>query len=166
MKKILLTATLMAFITSWSFAEPQLKVWKKDKSTVLFALAEKPVTTFSDNKLVIKTSSSTIEYPLADIQRYTYEGVETGIESIESDNSMLVKQEKDKLSLRNLKAGEEVRLYSSSGSLLQILKSNGTEPVVISLSSRPQGVYPLQRFLLRRGQGDSLLQARHTEQRA
>ena len=58
MKKILLTATLMAFITSWSFAEPQLKVWKKDKSTVLFALEEKPVTTFSDNKLVIKTSNS------------------------------------------------------------------------------------------------------------
>ena len=131
----------MAFITSWSFAEPQLKVWKKDKSTVLFALAEKPVTTFSDNKLVIKTSSATIEYPLADIQRYTYEGVETGIESIESDNSMLVKQEKDKLSLRNLKAGEEVRLYSASGHLLQVLKSKGSEPVVISISSRPQGVY-------------------------
>ena len=131
----------MAFITSWSFAGPALKVWKKDKSTVLFALAEKPVTTFSDNKLVIKTSSATIEYPLADIQRYTYEGVETGIESIESDNSMLVKQEKDKLSLANLKAGAEVRLYNSSGSLLQIVKSNGTEPVVISLSSRPQGVY-------------------------
>jgi len=141
MKKILLTATLMAFITSWSFAEPQLKVWKKDKSTVLFALAEKPVTTFSDNKLVIKTSSATIEYPLADIQRYTYEGVETGIESIDSDNGVLVKQEKNKLSLANLKAGAEVRLYNSSGSLLKIVKSNGTEPVVISLSSRPQGVY-------------------------
>ena len=141
MKKILLTAILMAFITSWSFAEPQLKVWKKDGSTVLYALSEQPVTTFSDNKLVIKTSNTTVEYPLAEVQRYTYEGVETGIESIESDNSMLVKQEKDKLSLRNLKAGEEVRLYSSSGSLLQIVKSNGTEPVVISLSSRPQGVY-------------------------
>lgn len=131
----------MAFMTATAQNGPQLKVWKKDKSTVLFALAEKPVTTFSNNMLVIKTSSATIEYPLADIQRYTYEGVETGIESIESDNSMLVKQEKDKLSLRNLKAGEEVRLYSSSGSLLQIVKSNGTEPVVISLSSRPQGVY-------------------------
>lgn len=141
MKKILLTATLMAFITSWSFAEPQLKVWKKDKSTVLIALAEKPVTTFSDNKLVIKTSSATVEYPLADIQRYTYEGVETGIESIDSDNSVLVKQEKNKLLLANLKAGAEVRLYNSSGSLLQIVKSNGTDPVVISLSSRPQGVY-------------------------
>ena len=141
MKKILLTATLMAFITSWSFAEPQLKVWKKDKSTVLFALAEKPVTTFSDNKLVIKTSSATIEYPLADIQRYTYEGVETGIESIESDNSVLVKQEKDKLSLRNLKAGEEVRLYNASGRLLDILKSNGTDAVIISIASRPQGMY-------------------------
>ena len=131
----------MALLTATAQSGPQLKVWKKDGSTVLYALNEQPVTTFSDNKLVIKTSSATIEYPLADIQRYTYEGVETGIESIESDNSMLVKQEKDKLSLRNLKAGEEVRLYSSSGSLLQIVKSNGTEPVVISLSSRPQGVY-------------------------
>ena len=131
----------MAFMTATAQNGPQLKVWKKDKSTVLFALAEKPVTTFSNNMLVIKTSTATVEYPLAEVQRYTYEGVETGIESIDSDNGVLVKQEKNKLSLRNLKAGEEVRLYSSSGSLLQIVKSNGTEPVVISLSSRPQGVY-------------------------
>lgn len=141
MKKILLTAILMAFITSWSFAGPALKVWKKDKSTVLLALSEHPVTTFSNGKLVIKTSSTTIEYPLADVLRYTYEGVETGIDNYESDNNIVVRQEADKLSLSNVKAGEEVRLYSSSGSLLQIVKSNGTEPVVISLSSRPQGVY-------------------------
>ncbi len=131
----------MAFMTATAQNGPQLKVWKKDKSTVLFALAEKPVTTFSNNMLVIKTSTATVEYPLAEVQRYTYEGVETGIESIDSDNGVLVKQEKNKLSLANLKAGAEVRLYNSSGSLLQIVKSNGTEPVVISLSSRPQGVY-------------------------
>jgi len=131
----------MAFMTATAQNGPQLKVWKKDKSTVLFALAEKPITTFSNNMLVIKTSTATVEYPLAEVQRYTYEGVETGIESIDSDNGVLVKQEKNKLSLANLKAGAEVRLYNSSGSLLQIVKSNGTEPVVISLSSRPQGVY-------------------------
>ena len=141
MKKILLTATLMAFITSWSFAEPQLKVWKKDKSTVLFALAEKPVTTFSDNKLVIKTSNATVEYPLADIQRYTYEGVETGIETIESENSVVVRQEPDKLQLTNLKSDTEVYLYNASGRLLDILKSNGTDAVTISIASRPQGMY-------------------------
>ena len=131
----------MAFMTATAQNGPQLKVWKKDKSTVLFALAEKSVTTFSNNMLVIKTSTASVEYPLAEVQRYTYEGVETGIESIDSDNGVLVKQEKNKLSLANLKAGAEVRLYNSSGSLLQIVKSNGTEPVVISLSSRPQGVY-------------------------
>ena len=131
----------MAFMTATAQNGPQLKVWKKDKSTVLFALAEKPITTFSNNMLVIKTSTATVEYPLAEVQRYTYEGVETGIESIDSDNGVLVKQEKNKLSLANLKAGAEVRLYNSSGSLLQIVKSNGTDPVVISLSSRPQGVY-------------------------
>ncbi len=131
----------MAFITSWSFAEPQLKVWKKDKSTVLFALSEKPVTTFSNNKLIIKTSNATVEYQLADILRYTYEGVETGIENIESDNQVVVRQETDKLQLRNLKSGTEVYLYNASGRLLDILKSNGTDAVTISLSSRPQGMY-------------------------
>ena len=130
----------MAFITSWSFAGPALKVWKKDKSTVLFALAEKPVTTFSNNMLVIKTSSTTVEYPLADVLRYTYIGVETGIENIESDNSVLVKQEDNKLSLDNLTAGTEVRLYNSSGQLLDIQKSDG-KTVTISIASRPQGMY-------------------------
>ena len=140
-KRQLVTILLLAFVTSWSFAGSALKVWKKDKTTVLYALSEQPVTTFSDGKLVIKTSSTTIEYPLADVLRYTYEGVETGIDNYESDNNIVVRQEKDKLSLSNVKAGEEVRLYSASGHLLQVVKSNGSEPVIVSLSSRPQGVY-------------------------
>lgn len=131
----------MAFMTATAQNGPQLKVWKKDGSTVLYALSEQPVTTFSDNKLVIKTSNTTVEYPLAEVQRYTYEGVETGIESIDSDNGVLVKQEKNKLSLANLKAGAEVRLYNASGRLLDILKSNGTDAVTISIASRPQGMY-------------------------
>ena len=91
--------------------------------------------------LIIKTTSTTIEYPLADVLRYTYEGFNTGIDSYESGNNVVVRQEGDKLSLINVKAGEEVYLYGASGHLLQIQKSNGTEPVVISLSARPQGVY-------------------------
>ena len=141
MKRLLLTAMILAFISSWSFAEPALKVWKKDKSTVTLALSEQPVTTFSNGMLIIKTTSTTIEYPLADVLRYTYEGFNTGIDSYESGNNVVVRQEGDKLSLINVKAGEEVYLYGASGHLLQIQKSNGTEPVVISLSARPQGVY-------------------------
>jgi hypothetical protein len=130
----------MAFMTTTAQNGPQLKVWKKDKSTVLFALAEKPVTTFSDNKLVIKTSNATVEYPLADVLRYTYIGVETGIENIESDNSVVVRQEPDKLQLTNLKSDTEVYLYNASGRLLDIQKSDG-KTVTISIASRPQGMY-------------------------
>ena len=42
MKRLLLTAMILAFFTSWSFAEPALKVWKKDQSTVTLALSEQP----------------------------------------------------------------------------------------------------------------------------
>ena len=99
------------------------------------------MTTFSGNKLIIKTSTATVEYPLADILRYTYEGVETGIETIESENSVVVRQEPDKLQLTNLKSDTEVYLYNASGRLLDILKSNGTDAVTISIASRPQGMY-------------------------
>ena len=70
-------------------AEPALKVWKKDKSTVTLALSEQPVTTFSNGMLIIKTTSTTIEYPLADVLRYTYEGFNTGIDSYESGNNVV-----------------------------------------------------------------------------
>ena len=140
-KQLLLTfVALMFMATTLSFAESQLKVWKKDKSTVLFALSEKPVTTFRNNMLVIKTSTATVEYPLADVLRYTYEGVETGIESIESENSVLYKQERDKLSLSNLKKGTVVYLYNANGNLLDIQKSDGNT-ITVSIASRPKGVY-------------------------
>ena len=140
-KRLLLTfVALMFMATTLSFAESQLKVWKKDKSTVLFALSEKPVTTFRNNMLVIKTSTATVEYPLADVLRYTYEGVETGIESIESENSVLYKQERDKLSLSNLKKGTVVYLYNANGNLLDIQKSDGNT-ITVSIASRPKGVY-------------------------
>lgn len=140
-KRLLFTfVALMFMATTLSFAESQLKVWKKDKSTVLFALSEKPVTTFRNNMLVIKTSTATVEYPLADVLRYTYEGVETGIESIESENSVLYKQERDKLSLSNLKKGTVVYLYNANGNLLDIQKSDGNT-ITVSIASRPKGVY-------------------------
>ena len=120
---------------------PQLVVWKKDMSKVYYYLSDQPVTTFVNGNLVINTTNTTMEYPLKDILRYTYEGVNTGIESLENENSVFVKQEQDKLSLTNLKKGTEVYLYNINGRLLDIKRSNGTDAVVISISSHPQGVY-------------------------
>ena len=86
-------------------------------------------------------SSATVEYPVKDILRYTYEGVRTGIDNITYDNSVLVKEEQDKLSFLNLKTGSEVYLFNANGRLLDVQRSNGADAVSVSLSSRPQGVY-------------------------
>ena len=144
MKRIRIIFILLSFmipIALLAEGNPQLKVWKKDKTTVLYDLSDEPVTTFENGKLVIKTSSSTVEYPVKDILRYTYEGVRTGIDNITYDNSVLVKEEQDKLSFLNLKTGSEVYLFNANGRLLDVQRSNGTDAVSVSLSSRPQGVY-------------------------
>lgn len=144
MKRIRIIFILLSFmipIALLAEGNPRLKVWKKDKTTVLYDLSDEPVTTFENGKLVIKTSSSTVEYPVKDILRYTYEGVRTGIDNITYDNSVLVKEEQDKLSFLNLKTGSEVYLFNANGRLLDVQRSNGTDAVSVSLSSRPQGVY-------------------------
>ena len=144
MKRIRIIFILLSFmipIALLAEGSPQLKVWKKDKTTVLYDLSDEPVTTFENGKLVIKTSSATVEYPVKDILRYTYEGVRTGIDNITYDNSVLVKEEQDKLSFLNLKTGSEVYLFNANGRLLDVQRSNGTDAVSVSLSSRPQGVY-------------------------
>lgn len=144
MKRIRIIFILLSFmipIALLAEGNPQLKVWKKDKTTVLYDLSDEPVTTFENGKLVIKTSSSTVEYPVKDILRYIYEGVRTGIDNITYDNSVLVKEEQDKLSFLNLKTGSEVYLFNANGRLLDVQRSNGTDAVSVSLSSRPQGVY-------------------------
>lgn len=144
MKRIRIIFILLSFmipIALLAEGNPQLKVWKKDKTTVLYDLSDEPVTTFENGKLVIKTSSSTVEYSVKDILRYTYEGVRTGIDNITYDNSVLVKEEQDKLSFLNLKTGSEVYLFNANGRLLDVQRSNGTDAVSVSLSSHPQGVY-------------------------
>ena len=52
-KRQLLTILLLMYVVVLGNAQPQFRVWKKDKSTVLYALSEKPVTTFNTNKALV-----------------------------------------------------------------------------------------------------------------
>ena len=93
------------------------------------------------NNINPKTSSTTVEYPLADILRYTYEGVETGIELLPNEQSVSFNKSDNAVLFKNLPVGTPLYIYSSNGTLLEKRIVQDSQPVTLSVASRPSGVY-------------------------
>ena len=121
---------------------PILVVWKADGAKAYYELNDMPETTFEDGKLVIRTQSATVEYPMSEVLRYTYDGVGTnGVSKARGLHGAMVKRELNSVTIVNLKEDSQVQLFNSEGTLLDTKTSNGEEPVVISVANQPNGVY-------------------------
>ena len=121
---------------------PILVVWKADGTKAYYELNDMPETTFEDGKLVIRTQSATVEYPMSGVLRYTYDGVGTnGVSKVRGLHGAMVKRELNSVTIVNLKEGSLVQLFNSEGTLLDTKTCNSEEPVVISVANQPNGVY-------------------------
>lgn len=68
------------------FAQNTLNVWLTDGGKVSFTFAEKPVVSHVDNVLTISSTATSVEYPLSDVVRFTFEDAETTkVLSVNSD---------------------------------------------------------------------------------
>lgn len=121
-------------------ADSKLVVWKSDGSKVTYTLSEQPKTTFTSEGVVITTSTVSVAYPLAQIVKYTYEGITSGIESVKNDGGELVSQDGYNFRFSNLKEDTLVQIYSVNGSLISTYKSEGKQ-ITISLGDHANGVY-------------------------
>lgn len=120
---------------------PRLVVWQKSGEKVHFQLSDLPETTFEDGLLVIRTSKTTVTYQLENVLRYTYENVATSIDLLPSERSIEVSREGDAVTYRNLPEGATVSLYSANGMLIEQQTACDGQPLTISVSQRPSGVY-------------------------
>lgn len=120
-----------------------LQIWQADGKIVTINLNEEPRTTYVNGNLVITTMKATITYPLEQVRKYTYveeepssegDGVPDGIKSILSDDG-------ETLTFKGLKPNTEVLLYSASGQLMRKFKPANSNPVAVSVTQLPTGVY-------------------------
>ena len=139
MKKLLILLSLLLSLPA--LAETQtLVVWQKDGQKVFYSLSDEPRTTFESGKLVITTDKVRVEYSLSDVVRYTYEGCfPEGIEAPVSGTGF--KQRGDDICVYGLPKGTDVKLYSTSGVLLDSQCSDGQNALNFSLAGRPAGTY-------------------------
>ena len=117
-----------------------LVVWMKSGEKVLYDLEEQPKTVFEGTELLIMTNNVTINYPLSQVLRYTYDLSTNGIGNVDADY-LRISQKGDDLVIENLKSDTNIVVYSLDGVLMAAKPSIDGKVAKISLTGYPTGVY-------------------------
>lgn len=140
-KRTILLLVLSLVFCAGAWAAPRLVVWQKNGQKVFYDLAEEPHTTFENGLLVITTNNVRVEYQLSNILRYTYEGVNTSIETPLPDGTGF-RQNGDDIDVYGLAPDGTAQLYDLNGRLLESGTAEGNRNNVhFSLQNLPTGTY-------------------------
>lgn len=143
MKGKVLLFFLSLLLASSAIAEEKttLVVCAKDGSKVAYALSEKPLVTFTETDLVVKTLSIEVNYPIDKMARITYEqeALDDKVDLLTDNQAMVNKG--DYLLFPNLKSGDSVIIYSSNGVLVADKKIGADGEYVFPLNEVPIGIY-------------------------
>lgn len=122
--------------------EQKLVVHQRSGEKVYFDLESEPVTTFDGDLLVITSASGVIYYEVADVSKYTYEGIPNGIDEVRVDpGRIIVRQGNDLVTIDGLPDNALAEVYTNDGRLLESLKAKEGATTVLKLHSYPAGVY-------------------------
>ena len=147
MKKIfpLLVALLMVS-AAWAQEEQapvqKLNVHMMDGSQLQFLLTDEPVTTFENGNLVITTNQGVYSYPLAQMKKYTHEGLPEGIDApTVAPGTIMVRQNNEMMLIDGLPDNVVVDVYSADGKLILSQRSIAGQSTLLNLVAQPQGTY-------------------------
>ena len=110
---------------------------------VFFNLTEEPQTTFENGNLVIRTSRTTVSYPLTNVLRYTYEGgtiTDVG-EAKVHPGEMRFLQNDDTMAFDGLPEGMRLDVYTLDGLKVKTVQAQNGQRTTISLADQPAGTY-------------------------
>lgn len=127
MKRRFLILLLMAVAVIGAKAQNTLNVYQKDGTLLCFSFADKPITLFVDDDVVVKTDKQILSFPFSSIDRYTFEDglAPAGVLSIQSADS----------------SSGSISIYDMSGRLLKTINPSSDSSAEIQTSDLPLGTY-------------------------
>ena len=133
---------LIATLSSWADSQ-RLVVWQKSGQKVYFDLNEEPETTFEDGNLVIRSSRTTVSYPLTNVLRYTYEGgTITDVGDVKMrPGEVRFLQNAEQMAFDGLQDGTILEVYTLDGVKIKTVKAQGGQRTVVSLADQAAGTY-------------------------
>lgn len=114
MKKISELLLVAIFINLNVAAQNMFNVHSNTGAVVSYMFTEKPVVTYDIDALVITTDSAKVEYPLADLEKITFDDIESSVDVIKAtgiggDMTIYIYNAQGK-EIKNIKASEAMSI--------------------------------------------------------
>lgn len=141
MRRMLLLLCVAFFIFP-AMAQNTLTIHQKDGQQFNFGFDDKPVITYTDTYLVLKTTKTEVQYPLASVAKFTFTDVEDAVIPIKQDsNAAQLELDGYVVSITGAKAGINVLVIGPDGKTLDTYKTGSDGSVTFSIADLPQGLY-------------------------
>lgn len=133
---------IYVFITLSLLAQNTLTVHQKDGQEFSFGFEEKPLVTFTETELVVKTSKVELRYELSKFSKFTFDEkkIDDAVNPI-VENKASITLDEYTVCISGAKADILVRLIASDGHILQQYKTDTDGSVTFSISELPEGTY-------------------------
>lgn len=160
MKRTLLL-TILIVLSLPLCSQNTLTILQKDGLLFNIGLEDKPVITYSDSALVIKTAKTVVSYPLSNVSKFTFTensgSNDTGTDSTGTDSTATdmtsVAQGKSYahleldnyfVSISGEDAGVMVMVVASNGEILVSRKTDSEGNTTFSIADLPNGLYVIK----------------------
>jgi len=110
-------------------------------STTDVELYTMPQVKFLNDKVFISSTVLDMEFPKADVLRFTYKGNSSGIS--ETKVKAKVSQENGQLIFNGIKSSDKIAVYTVKGILVPVRIQRSASSAMLPLSAIPSGVYLL-----------------------
>lgn len=124
------------------FGQNAITIHQKDGQQFSFGFDDKPVITYTDTDLVLKTTKTEVQYPLATVAKFTFTDVEDAVIPIKQDsNAAQLELDGYVVSITGAKADITVKVIAPDGKTLGTYKTDSDGSVTFSVADLPIGLY-------------------------
>ena len=141
MKNLLLVLLMaaLALPAAMKAQTPTLVLHHADGKTSEVELYTMPRIQMTADKMIVTVQGSRQEFPKADVVRFTYKGIATGISTVKPETRYRV--DEDRVTFYGISAVDRISVYNPGGVQIPVrLTADGTN-AVLSLAQLPKGVY-------------------------
>lgn len=120
---------------------PTVEVWTKSGERIAYSLSEHPVITYSGTDLVLTTTHLTVNYPLAELHKFTFGTEATAIEPIPTLPDGQIRMPGEMLILSGFCPSEQVLIYNIEGQKVLDATISSDGNTTIDIQSLATGIY-------------------------
>ena len=113
MRKLLFILTMLfAAVPMIVSAQNTITIHQKDGKQFSFGFDDKPVITYTDTDMVLKTTKTEVQYPLSSLAKFTFTDLEDAVISIKDDKAAKLELDNYMVSITGAKAGVTVTVIT------------------------------------------------------